>query len=322
MLIQKMASDRFYSVMKTCKYNCICRTCCVGYNSDWKHWSSLKQHLVPLLCSEVSQSNFVCLQDLLGGVRPRAGFCRVNQVDIVAVKDKNHIIDENEFFDPRFDYDFTNLRDTETFRRGGEVYERPCGWQRFALRVNLLLTYLTFCLFLPLICYTQLQVCWLLCSIQNQKNCWIIAMFFIANIQFCTYTWSMTHITLISISFHCLIFKMTKEQRPTKPFQCHVNILSQVLDDYDGNAWLGTQYRSTQSVPGEWPVSYHGTSKKGADGIIEGHYKVRYICSFECLIGTSLSKHAFKNVLTDKKALWWLHDHKEIVLIHVVCNCF
>lgn len=55
----------------------------------------------------------------------------------------------------------------------------------------------------------------------------------------------------------------------------HVNMLSQVLDNYDGNAWLGTRYRSTQSVPGEWPVSYHGTSKKGADGIIAGHYKVR-----------------------------------------------
>ncbi|XP_073328648.1 uncharacterized protein [Pagrus major] len=129
---------------------------------------------------EVSQCNFICLQDVLGAVPRSAGFRRVNEVDIGAVKDKNHIIDENEFFDPRFDYDFSNLRDTETYSRGGEVYERPCGWQRFALRV---------------------------------------------------------------------------------------------LDDYDGNAWLGTRYRSTQSVPGEWPVSYHGTSKKGADGIIQGHYK-------------------------------------------------
>ena len=49
----------------------------------------------------------------------------------------NHIIDEDEFFDPQFDCDYTSLRVTETYHRGGEVYERPCGWSRFALKVNL-----------------------------------------------------------------------------------------------------------------------------------------------------------------------------------------
>ncbi|KAM9770461.1 uncharacterized protein ACNS7B_010133 [Menidia menidia] len=93
---------------------------------------------------------------------------------------KCHIIDEEEFFDHPYDYDFTKLRDTETYCRGGEVYERPCGWYRFGLKV---------------------------------------------------------------------------------------------LNKYDGNEWLGNSFRSTQSVPGEWPVSYHGTSKKGAEGIIEGFYE-------------------------------------------------
>ncbi|XP_044048787.1 uncharacterized protein LOC122874668 [Siniperca chuatsi] len=129
---------------------------------------------------QVSRSNFVHLQSVLQGVDQAAGFARGNHVDIRTVTGRNHIIDENEFFDPRFDYDFTKLKDTETYYRGGEVYERPCGWQRFALKI---------------------------------------------------------------------------------------------LDKYDGNTWLGTSYRSTQSVPGEWPVSYHGTSKMGADGIIDGYYK-------------------------------------------------
>ncbi|XP_047195979.1 uncharacterized protein LOC118109522 isoform X2 [Hippoglossus stenolepis] len=93
---------------------------------------------------------------------------------------KNLIIDEEEFFDPEHDNDFTKLTETETYWRGGEKYERPCGWYRFGLKV---------------------------------------------------------------------------------------------LDKYCGNTWLGTTYRGTQSSPGEWPVSYHGTSKKGAGGIIGDHYE-------------------------------------------------
>uniref|UniRef100_UPI003AAF5BF9 uncharacterized protein n=1 Tax=Centroberyx gerrardi TaxID=166262 RepID=UPI003AAF5BF9 len=100
---------------------------------------------------------------------------------ILYISNLSTIIDEDEFFHPKFDYDFTHLKDTETYYRGGEVYERPCGWTRFAIKV---------------------------------------------------------------------------------------------LDKYPGeNTWLGKSYRSTQSVPGEWPVSYHGTSQKGAEGIIKGHYK-------------------------------------------------
>lgn len=46
-----------------------------------------------------------------------------------------------------------------------------------------------------------------------------------------------------------------------------------VLGKYESDAWLGNQKRSTESVPGEWPVSYHGTSMEGAEGIIYGSYK-------------------------------------------------
>ncbi|XP_037624266.1 uncharacterized protein LOC119487457 isoform X2 [Sebastes umbrosus] len=127
--------------------------------------------------SQVSRSNFCRLQCALQGQDPSAGYTYQEEC---GTRNPPCFINEAEFFDQRFDYDFTKLTAVETYHRGGEVYERPYGWQRFALRV---------------------------------------------------------------------------------------------LGDYEDNAWLGTRYRSTQSVPGEWPVSYHGTSKEGAGGIIEGHYK-------------------------------------------------
>ena len=40
-----------------------------------------------------------------------------------------------------------------------------------------------------------------------------------------------------------------------------------VLDKYEDNTWLGEKGTRTASTPGEWPVSYHGTSREGAEGI-------------------------------------------------------
>ena len=38
---------------------------------------------------------------------------------------------------PTFDYDFTNINDGgKTYKRGGEIYNRPCGWKRIALKVS------------------------------------------------------------------------------------------------------------------------------------------------------------------------------------------
>ncbi|KAI4817873.1 hypothetical protein KUCAC02_011246 [Chaenocephalus aceratus] len=45
-------------------------------------------------------------------------------------------IDEKEFFDPKYDYDFTHLSDTAECMRGDEPYERPKGWYRMALKVQ------------------------------------------------------------------------------------------------------------------------------------------------------------------------------------------
>ena len=38
--------------------------------------------------------------------------------------------------DPGYDFDFTDIRDTTKYSRGGKEYIRPCGWKRFALKVE------------------------------------------------------------------------------------------------------------------------------------------------------------------------------------------
>lgn len=47
----------------------------------------------------------------------------------------NAVLDENELFHPAYDYDFSNMQDASPFRRGGLDYARPCGWQRYAIKV-------------------------------------------------------------------------------------------------------------------------------------------------------------------------------------------
>ncbi|CAB1435846.1 unnamed protein product, partial [Pleuronectes platessa] len=126
---------------------------------------------------QVSRSCFDCIKSIL---EPRGRAASPALDEPVVDIQKNLIMDEDEFFAPEYDYDFKNLTETETYWRGGEKYERPCGWYRFGLKV---------------------------------------------------------------------------------------------LDKYPGTTWLGTTYRSIQSSPGEWPVSYHGTSKTGAGGIIGDHYQ-------------------------------------------------
>ena len=44
---------------------------------------------------------------------------------------------DKDLLDPQFDFDFTNKDDgKKEFYRGGRRYYRPCGWQRFALKVK------------------------------------------------------------------------------------------------------------------------------------------------------------------------------------------
>ncbi|XP_073699745.1 uncharacterized protein [Garra rufa] len=48
---------------------------------------------------------------------------------------KELFVNMENFFDPKFDYDCTNVEDDTTFMRGNEVYIRPSGWKRIALKV-------------------------------------------------------------------------------------------------------------------------------------------------------------------------------------------
>ena len=42
-----------------------------------------------------------------------------------------------DFMDPAYHYDFTHINDIGvSFFRGGHSYKRPCGWQRYALKVD------------------------------------------------------------------------------------------------------------------------------------------------------------------------------------------
>ncbi|XP_068567592.1 uncharacterized protein [Cebidichthys violaceus] len=93
---------------------------------------------------------------------------------------EDFFINAEKFFDSAYDCDFTDLSDSAECTRGDELYERPKGWYRMALKV--------------------------------------------------------------------------KGRYP------------------DGDAWLGTKAWRSHSVPGEWPVSYHGTSLDGVKGIIRSNY--------------------------------------------------
>ena len=42
-----------------------------------------------------------------------------------------------DFLDIPYDYDFTHINDSGVlFSRGSHWYKHPCGWQRYALKVN------------------------------------------------------------------------------------------------------------------------------------------------------------------------------------------
>ena len=47
-----------------------------------------------------------------------------------------------------------------------------------------------------------------------------------------------------------------------------------VSDKYGDNVWLGSYGARTDSSPGEWPVSFHGTKKDNVSGIAKQGYKL------------------------------------------------
>ncbi|XP_063068051.1 uncharacterized protein LOC134459635 [Engraulis encrasicolus] len=88
-----------------------------------------------------SSSNTLSVEDLLSAVYFPEQFWQDKTSSGIGLRSapqgvcNDLFLTDCNFFDPRFDYDFTNIKDTTTFMRGSEVYKRPCGWQRYALKV-------------------------------------------------------------------------------------------------------------------------------------------------------------------------------------------
>ena len=67
----------------------------------------------------------------------------INNYDVLLLGEINSICGGDEFYidddllDPTYDYDFRGIDDgNQKFYRGGLEYKRPCGWKRYALKVN------------------------------------------------------------------------------------------------------------------------------------------------------------------------------------------
>ena len=54
--------------------------------------------------------------------------------EIIGGKIEEFYLDD-DLLAPGYDYDFTNIKDNCKFYRGGLEYKRPCGWNRYALKV-------------------------------------------------------------------------------------------------------------------------------------------------------------------------------------------
>ena len=58
----------------------------------------------------------------------------INNSDVIGGGIEEFDLDDN-LLDPGYDYDFTNIKDNIKYYRGGLEYKRPCGWNRYALKV-------------------------------------------------------------------------------------------------------------------------------------------------------------------------------------------
>ncbi|RXN31524.1 hypothetical protein ROHU_016924 [Labeo rohita] len=59
----------------------------------------------------------------------------VDEIDSLQSSCPDLFVDIDKFLDPKFDYDFTHLKDNSICKRGNEPYTRPCGWTRVAVKV-------------------------------------------------------------------------------------------------------------------------------------------------------------------------------------------
>ena len=64
-----------------------------------------------------------------------------------------------------------------------------------------------------------------------------------------------------------------------RPYGWH-RFAMKVLNKYEDNTWLGEDGIRTASTAGEWAVSYHGTTKEGAQGIASKGFDIKFGKSF------------------------------------------
>ncbi|KAF3833650.1 hypothetical protein F7725_024854 [Dissostichus mawsoni] len=165
---------------------------------------------------------------------------------------------EKKFFDPKYDYDFTNFSDTAECMRGDEPYERPKGWYRMALKVKGKYpdgdTWLGTKGWRSHSVAGEWPVSYHGTSLGGARG--IIKR----------YDYDFTD---LSDSAECM-----RGEEPYERPKGWYRMALKVKGKYpDGDTWLGPDGWRSHSVPGEWPASYHGTSLDGARGIIKSHYK-------------------------------------------------
>ena len=86
-----------------------------------------------------------------------------------------------------------------------------------------------------------------------------------------------------------------------------------VYNKYENNTWLGEKGPRTASTPGEWPVSYHGTSKKGAEGIAKEGYDIKYGISF--LYGRGIYSSPDLNLVEHQFAARFSNNGREYKIV-------
>jgi hypothetical protein len=61
----------------------------------------------------------------------------ITVVRLRSINGNDLLVFDRSSWDQRYDYDFTNIDDKgKRFTRGGVEYRRPCGWKRYAIKVN------------------------------------------------------------------------------------------------------------------------------------------------------------------------------------------
>lgn len=86
---------------------------------------------------------------------------------------------------------------------------------------------------------------------------------------------------ILTLQTNCDVGCMRGDEPYRRPYGW-MRFALKVLNKYpDGNAWLGPDGWRSHSMPGEWPVSYHGTGLQEAKGIIQSYYQTGRVRSME-----------------------------------------